>query len=96
MNVHKGVLARYVDSGALVKILGEEISIESSTHQDDLQVRPLQHQILENQQQEVTGKQEMMQMSQGAHYVGVFMCMCDIMSTVSLTSPLCVHELHLL
>lgn len=96
MDIHKGVLAWYVDGGALVEILGEEISIESSTHQDDLQVRPLQHQILQNQQQKVTGRQEVMQMSQSAHYGGVFMCTCATMRTVSLTSPLCVHEPHLL
>lgn len=89
MDVHKGVLTWYVDGGALVEILGEEISVESSTHQYDLQVRPLQHQILQHQQQEVTGKQEVMQMSQGAYYIGVFMCE---MNTVLLTSPLCVHE----
>lgn len=91
MNVHKGV-AWYVDGGAIVEILGEKISVESSTHQDDLQVRPLQHKILQNQQQEVTGKQEVIQISQGAHYVGTLVC--EIISTVSLTFPLCVHEPH--
>lgn len=74
MNVHKGVFAWYVDGGTLVEILGEEISVESSTHHYDLQVRPLHHQVLQNQQQEVTGRQEVMQISHGAHYVGMFVC----------------------
>lgn len=44
----------YVDGVTVVVVLGEEVSVEGGTHQDDLQVWSLDHQILQHQQEEVT------------------------------------------
>lgn len=44
----------YVNDWTGVKVLREKLSIQGGTHQYNAQVWPLNHYILQNQQQEVT------------------------------------------
>lgn len=48
-----------MDGGTFVKVLREEVGIERGTHQNDLHVRPLQYQVFQYQQQEVTDQEKM-------------------------------------
>lgn len=43
-----------VDRLRATEVLAEEVGVERGAHQDDLQIRPLGHHVLQDQQQEVT------------------------------------------
>lgn len=48
----------YMDAGAVVEVLWEELRVQGCTHHNYFQIRSFCNQILQNQQQEVTVRQE--------------------------------------